>query len=177
MSDTVKETHGLGWVLLMSGLLHREINAALAFEKLHWDVFTSSLRASLGFKYSKAQAFYFQKGSDGHKLWHVLDIMYLSLVMELMVLYVRGCVSRDVSPTVNDYWDWSQKGGDPSYLYIQESILTYGHSLIILRTSSYDYNDLNVRTKQILISYTRPELHKLKTIRISVPHLSIFIFR
>lgn len=103
VSGTVKETHGFGWVLLMSGLLYREINAALAFEKLHWDVFKSSLRASLGFKYSKAQAFYFQKGSDHHKLWNVLEIMYLSLVMELMVFYVRGCVSRDVSPTVNDY--------------------------------------------------------------------------
>ena len=87
----------------MSDLLLREIDAALAFEKLYWDVFKSSLRASLGFKYSKAQAFYFQKGSDHHKLWHVLEIMYLSLVMELMVLYVRDCVSKDVSPTLNDY--------------------------------------------------------------------------
>ena len=112
------------------GLLHLEMNAARAFTKLNWDVFTSSLGTVLGFRSPKAQA-YLHKGADHHKIWHFLEILYVTLAKELMVPYVRYCVSKEYSPTVNGYWNWSKHVKDPNYLY--QSILTYACSLLMLR--------------------------------------------
>ena len=75
--NKVIEPHEFGWVLPVIGLLHLKMNAAWAFTKLNWDIFTSSLRATLGFIFLKAQV-YIQKGSDHHKLWHFLEICPLA---------------------------------------------------------------------------------------------------
>jgi len=135
--DKICETYEFGWLLPVFGLLHLEMNAARAFTELNWDVFTSSLGTVLGFKSPKAQA-YLHKGADHHKLWHFLEILYVSLAMELMVPYVRYCVSRECSPTVNGCWNWSENVKDLNYFYLQESILTYAHSLLMLRTGRYN---------------------------------------
>ena len=104
MLDKVSEAHEFCCVLPVFGLLHLKMNAAWVFKKLNWDIFTSSLRATLGFKSPKAQA-YIQKDLDYHKLWHFLEIMSFSIAMELMVPYMRGCLAEDICPTVSDYWD------------------------------------------------------------------------
>ena len=126
------ELREFGWLLPVFGLLHLEMNAARAFTKLNWEVFMSSLGNVLGFKSTKAQA-YLQKGADHHKLWHLLEIAYVSLSMELMVPYVRHCLSKNAVPSVDGYWNWSGEIKDPNYRYIQESILNYAHSLMMLR--------------------------------------------
>ena len=91
----------------------------------------------LGFKSTKSQN-YLRKGSDHHKLWHFLEIVYVSISMELMVPFVQHCLSNDLAPTVSGYWEWSVNIRDPNYLYMQESILTYAHSLIMLRTGRFE---------------------------------------
>ena len=125
--NKVIEPHEFGWVLPVFGLLHLKMNAAWAFTKLNWDIFTSSLRATLGFKFLKAQV-YIQKGSDHHKLWHFLEIMSFSLMFfylyAIMVPYMRGYLAKDISPTVNDYWDWSKKSSG-SKLSVHIGLMLY----------------------------------------------------
>lgn len=58
-----------GWVILMFGLLHLEMNTARSFIKQNWNVFTSTLGHELGFKSMKAQKYLF-KGSEHHKTSH-----------------------------------------------------------------------------------------------------------
>ena len=64
---------------------------------------------------------------------HLLEIVYVSLSMELMVPYVRHCLSKNTVTSVDGYWNWSDEIKDPNYRYIQEAILNYAHSLMMLR--------------------------------------------
>ena len=66
------------WIVPITGLLHFEMNAARSFIALNWDVFASTLGYDLGFKSIKAQE-YLKKGSDHHKLWHFIEILYAVL--------------------------------------------------------------------------------------------------
>ena len=54
----------------------------------------------MGFTSPKAQK-YFKNGSEPHKLWHYLEILYVSLGMELAVPYVQCCKDSSVLPDRN----------------------------------------------------------------------------
>ena len=87
----LNKTHPLrefAWLVPVCGLLHVEMNLARAFTKLNWDVFLGKLGFVLGFKSPKAQE-YLRKGADHHKLWHLLEILNVSLTLELLVPYVK----------------------------------------------------------------------------------------
>ena len=121
------------WLIPISGLLHLEMNTARAFVKFNWPVFTSLLGQELGFKSPKAQE-YLKKGSDHHKNWHFLEILYISISLELVTTYVKHCIaSNGERPSVIGYWKWSQLVEDPNYIYMQHMFLTYLHALMILR--------------------------------------------
>ena len=121
------------WLQPVSGLLHIEMNIARSFNRLNWEVYQSKFGNILGFQSPKAQA-YLKKGSEHHKLWHLLEIDYISLSLELMVPYVRFAKIEGFVPTTEGYWEWSTKIEDPNYLYIQETTLSYLHGLMMLRS-------------------------------------------
>ena len=121
------------WLVPVSGLLHIEMNLARAFTKLNWDVFIGKLSYVLGFKSPKAQE-YIRRGADHHKLWHMLEILYISFTLELMVPYVKECKSIDRQPTCNGYWEWCSEVENSNYLYMQHAVLTQLHALMMLRS-------------------------------------------
>lgn len=121
------------WIVPIMGLLHLEMNAARAFVKLNWNVFGKSAAYSLGFKSPKALE-YLWKGSDHHKLWQFLEVLYQSISQELMVPYVKECAYKNDIPTVDGYWKWSETLENPNYIYLQHMALTYLHSLMTLRS-------------------------------------------
>lgn len=121
-----------GWLVPVSGLLHLEMNLCRAFVKLNWDVFTSDLGKTLGFQSPKAQE-YLKKGSDHHKTWHFLEILYSSLSLELLVPYTKNCISQKETPSVTGYWEWCKDVEDPNYIYLQNSVFTQLHALMMLR--------------------------------------------
>ena len=104
--------------------------------KLNWDVFTKTLGVILGFKSPKAQE-YLKKGADHHKLWHFYEILYISLSLELIVPYVRECISTERKPKCDGYWLWCESIADPNYIYIQHSVFTYLHAMMMMRTGRY----------------------------------------
>ena len=120
------------------GLLHLEINAGRAFTKLNWEIFASKLGFILGLKSPKVQE-YLKKGSEHHKLWHFLEILYISISLELMVPYVKGCISLGTTPNSNDYWNWCKDIDDPNYLYMQHAVFTHLHGLMMLRAGKFIY--------------------------------------
>ena len=78
-----------GWLIPIAGLLHIEINIAQAFMNLNWEVFTKECGRILGFQTPKSQK-YLKKGSDHHKTWHFLEILYVAVALELLVPYVES---------------------------------------------------------------------------------------
>ena len=121
-----------GWLVPVSGLFHLELNLSRAFIKLNWEVFASKLGTVLGFKTPRAQE-YLKKGSDHHKSWHFLEILYVSLSLELVVHYVKDSIASEEQPTITGYWKWCEDIEDPNYIYIQHAIFTHLHALMMLR--------------------------------------------
>ena len=87
----------------------------------------------LGFVSENAQM-YAKKGSDHHKLWDLLEIVYIALTVELLVEFVRFCIRNKMEPSVDNYWSsFSKKVKNPNHAFLQQRVLTFLHALIIFR--------------------------------------------
>ena len=79
-------------------------NVSKSFGKLNWEVFTNLLKIILGFRSPEAKE-YWKNGSEHHKLWHYLEIIYVGLGMELAVSYLQYSKDSGILPDCNGYWD------------------------------------------------------------------------
>ena len=120
------------WIFLLPGLLHFEMNSAKAFMELNWSVFMENIVIGLKFVREKALR-YIRKGSDHHKLWQISEISYLSLTDELLLPYVRNCISQCTTPTIKRYWVYCENIWNPNYCYIQQMVFNFQHALILFR--------------------------------------------
>ena len=141
-----------GWLIPVRGLLHLEMIFCRSFMKLNWDVFTSAFANELGFKSPKAQE-YIKKGSDHHKLWHFMEIIYVSLTLELVVPYVKYALNLKEIPSTEEYWSWCNSLECPNYIYMQEMTLTYLHSLMLLRSGVRKSNAIAVQDSVAKLSH------------------------
>ena len=120
------------WIVLLLGLLHFEMNSTKAFMELNWSVFMENIVIGLGFVSDKALK-YIRKGSDHHKMWQILEISYLSLTDELLLPYVRHCISQCTTPTIEGYWKYCENILNPNYCYIQQMVFNFPHALMLFR--------------------------------------------
>ena len=141
-----------GWLVPTIGLLHLEMNAARSFVKLNWDIFVKDVGKELGFKSPKALD-YLRKGSDHHKTWQLLEILYQSLTLEMTIPYVKECNQNKQAASVDGYWTWSNSLEDPNYIYIQHMTLTYLHSLMTLRAGVRKCNNILVDSASAKLSH------------------------
>lgn len=111
------------------------MNLGRAFLKLNWDVFFQKVGIELGFKSPKALQ-YLYKGADHHKLWHLFEIIYPALALELLVPYVKFCKGVQTEQSCEGYWVWSKDITDPNYLYMQH-VLSHLHALMTLRAGIF----------------------------------------
>lgn len=72
---------------------------------LCWDPFMKEICKELGFEW-KSAVVYAKNGSDHYKLRDLLEITYIVFTSELLLYFMKSCVSTNVSPTVNDYWNF-----------------------------------------------------------------------
>ena len=122
-----------GWLVPIFGLLHLEMNLGRAFLKMNWDIFVKSAGYVLGFQSPKAQS-YLYKGSDHHKMWHLLEILYAAISMELAHPYIQECKEKGILPSCDNYWQWSEHVLNPNYIYMQDAVLNQLHALMMLRS-------------------------------------------
>ena len=108
-------------IVLLPGLLHFEMNSAKAFVELKWSVFMEHIVIGLRFLSEKAPK-YMRKGSDHQKLWQILGISNLSLTDELLLPYVRNCISQCTTSTINGYWEYCENISNSNYCYIQHCV-------------------------------------------------------
>ena len=134
--EQVRPTREFFWLVPVHGLLHLEMNACQSFIKLNWSVFTKTLENILGLPPPKVQE-YLRKGSDHHKAWHYLELIYCSLSLELVVPYVKECIKIKSNSTTNGYWDWCEDLQNSNYIYLQHSVFTHLHALVMLRAGRF----------------------------------------
>lgn len=131
--DELPELHEFGWLIPTPGLLHVEMNGCKAFFELNWEVMMQEVCKRLGFNTLKSLD-YAKRCGDHHKSWRILEILYIAATDELLLPYVRMCKHSGISPTVDGYWTWCEDVVDPNYLYIQQMVLTFLHSLMVFRS-------------------------------------------
>ncbi|XP_063971571.1 uncharacterized protein LOC135159708 [Lytechinus pictus] len=120
------------WVLLRIGHGHVEMNMVRSFFALNWDVCLKDLAKTMGFCSDNAQK-YAKAGSDHHKSWEILQIMYYGSLQELVLPYVRECLSKSSKATPDGFLRWSRGVQKPQFKYLQEQILTYASAIMHLR--------------------------------------------
>ena len=153
------------WLIPISGLLHFEMNGARAFLKRNVAVFIRAMGNQLGFKSPKAQE-YLLKGSDHHKTWQLLEMLYSAVGLELLHPYVMQACKSKSNPTVSGYWNWCKNISDPNYVYMQHMIMTYLHSLMMLRSGVRKCNfslieDSKTKIAELFFSGNHPIYQKI----------------
>ena len=101
----------------MPGLLHIEMNAEKEFMALNWDIFMINFTSENALNYAK-------KGSDHHKLWQFMDIAYLSVSQELLLLYVGSAKLQGQTASVTGFWKIVGTIKNPSYSFSLEMVCT-----------------------------------------------------
>ena len=79
-------------ILLQPGLGHYEINMTKSCFKLLWDVVLCELAKMLGFNSIKAQVAC-RNATNHHKSWQMLTVLFYGTTDELLVPYVRQCIT------------------------------------------------------------------------------------
>ena len=98
----------------------------------NWDVFMQEICVILGYNSENAQK-YIKKGSDYHKLWQILEIIYIALADKLLLPYVRKSSELGEKPTSSGYWNYSESTVSPNYQYAQQALFNFPYALMMLR--------------------------------------------
>ena len=131
--QNVTPSREFDWIVPTPGLLHLEMNCGKAFMSLNWCVFMEEiLESCFGFVSEKAKL-YAKKCSDHHKLWEILELVYLAFADELLLPYFRHCKATESDATAHGYWMFSTDAKNPNYVYIQQMVFTYLHAFMMLR--------------------------------------------
>ena len=125
----VKPEYEFDWIVLFPGLLHYEMNTGKSFMNLNWSIFMKEVCKELGLKSDNALN-YIKKGFDHHKLWEVLEICYIALSDELLLPYVRHCLSENIE-CLEGYWEYANDAINDTYIYDQQMAFIFLHSLVI----------------------------------------------
>jgi len=59
--------------------------------------------------------------------------MYIAVADELLVPFVRHCKAENKDITVENYWLWSDTLVNPNYIFMQQMIFTFVHSIMLFR--------------------------------------------
>jgi len=129
---SIRSKKEFGWLVPIFGLLHLEMNLGRSFVKLNWEIFVKCAGYNLGFKSPKAMS-YLYKGADHHKLWHLFEIIYSAITLELVYPYVKDCDDKGTVASCDGYWEWSSQAENPNYIYMQHVAMNYLHALMMLR--------------------------------------------
>ena len=140
------------WIVPLPGLLYLEMNAAKSFMSLNWSIFMEEVAKHLGFTTDVALKC-IKKGGDHHKLWQILEIVYLAFSDELLLPCERDCFQKRTTPDLHGYWEYSQNVTNGTYLYCQQMIFTYLHSLMLLRKSVRNNSSTGILSAQSKIMH------------------------
>ena len=124
------------------------MSIAKYFVSTNWEVFVSELGYEFGFCSTKVQE-YMKKGSDNHKAWNFLEILYIAISLELVTEFVREFIAKKHIPDIDSSWEWCENIENPNYLYIQHMCFSYLHALMLLRSGARKCNPVLVHAAKL----------------------------
>ncbi|XP_062613499.1 uncharacterized protein LOC134275243 [Saccostrea cucullata] len=131
-NKVIEQEQDLQDILLVPGLGHFEINMTKAIIKLVWEIFGEDLAKMLGYRTAKALSAC-HDASDHHKAFQFVEILLYGTGDELLIPYVRDCISSGDSPSALGYFRWCSSVKDCNYRFVQEIVFTYILALYMFR--------------------------------------------
>ena len=125
---TERESTGtrlFSYVLPMPGPGHIELNMAKALLSLMWTPILSHFVKQLGFRTSHAQDVV-RNGVDHHRSRQILEVALQAISAELLIPYIRDCISHNIRPSFSGYFAWIETNvNDPVYNFLFDICFTY----------------------------------------------------
>lgn len=154
--DETKDETGkkeFGWVHLLPGLLHEEMNMLKSFVELNWEITYSQFGKEMGYKSERAAAF-FKSAGDHHKSWYNLCIYRDALALELLRPYVNNCLEKQLEPTVDGFFTWKEQSKDATYQFHCNQLTQYLQAIFSFRKGVRENN-------HYLIQWARKQFYPL----------------
>ena len=122
-----------GWVVLIPGGGHIEINFVRTFVEFTWDVFYKRLAITMNFK-SEVALSYCRKVSDHHKAWTLIRIARDALTREMLVPFVRAEMKKESQNySVANFEKFMMLTKDPNYGFMMDLLFDILDSIFMLR--------------------------------------------
>ncbi|KAJ8309717.1 hypothetical protein KUTeg_011582 [Tegillarca granosa] len=123
-----------------------------SFVELNWNVFFSELCKLMGLKSENAQNAA-KKCTDNHKTWSLLQIAYEGTLQELMIPYVRECLTSNSELSPKGFLSFAlTEAKDPNYLYMATMTLPYLQSIINMRIGLRLGNSLAINAAKTIFA-------------------------
>ena len=119
-------------ILLMPGLGHYEINMVRCVFKILWNVVIKDLAEMLGFRSVRALSSCLNC-TDHHKAWQIFLILLFGTLDEILVPYVRRCLTTKSPASVSGFYDYLESAIDPNYVFLSDIVFNYLVPLFIFR--------------------------------------------
>lgn len=121
------------WVLLRTGDGHYEMNLLKSFFELNWEVCLKQLAQKMGWVSDMALKSA-KNCYDNHKTWQLFQIFHFGTLLELVLPYVRQCVTDSVEPNADGFLVYaSKRQSDPNYTYMFEMVTRYCQGILNFR--------------------------------------------
>ena len=131
-SRLIEDDNTLQNLLLLPGLGHFELNMTRAVFKLLWDVVLEDMAKLLGYKSVRALASC-NMCSDHHKAFQMIRILLFGTMDEILLPYVKTCISTSKSPSLRGFFDFLRAANDPNYRFLASVIFSYVLPLWVFR--------------------------------------------
>ena len=131
-NNNVNFVYEFAWAVPIPGMLHIEMTLCKSFINTNWDVFVHEIVKVLGFKSAKALK-HIRNCGNHHKTFELMLIMYIALTDELLKPFLDHCSENEMTPNMVDYWEFSKTITDSQYNYVQQTTLSFLHSIMLFR--------------------------------------------
>lgn len=139
------------WVSLQVGLGHYEANLLKSYFDLNWEPFLEHFCSEMAFTSPAAKNFS-RQCKDHHLAWQMLVAVHHATLQELVLPYVRYCLTNNEEPTVDGYFlnYKANLSNDPCYRYSFEQVCRYASAIIIYRMGTRRNNTDLVRAGKFM---------------------------
>ncbi|VDI14752.1 Hypothetical predicted protein [Mytilus galloprovincialis] len=162
--------HEFDWVYLRIGAGHYEMNLVKSFFELNWTPFLETLCEIMGFCTDSSKQFA-KSCKDHHKSWRLLLIFHLSSLQELVLPYVRNCLSTRCPPTAKGFLtsgiEKYSYGNYQNFKYMLDQVCKFSQGIVNFRMATRRNNaDLlkssKYMTKELFHGRNHPKYQKIE---------------
>ncbi|CAG2198284.1 unnamed protein product [Mytilus edulis] len=162
--------HEFDWMYLRIGAGHYEMNLVKSFFELNWTPFLETLCEIMGFCTDSSKQFA-KSCKDHHKSWRLLLIFHLSSLQELVLPYVRNCLSTRCPPTAKGFLtsgiEKYSYGNYQNFKYMLDQVCKFSQGIVNFRMATRRNNaDLlkssKYMTKELFHGRNHPKYQKIE---------------